>query len=78
MIRSRRSSELSPADLALCVHGPWHADARCDADRPLWDPRVEERRLRALWTEHRAAIEAAAAGAEPWVLSRLAFCDLLR
>lgn len=80
-LRGRERQGLVPEDLALAVFGPWHEQADCDATpTPLWHRRVREGHLRALWEHHRAAIETAAteAGvAEPWIIGRLAFCDLL-
>jgi hypothetical protein len=67
---------LSAADLALCVHGPWHADAGVTSDQPLWDPRVETARLRGLWQQH--AVEIRRASRRPWVEARLQFVDMLQ
>jgi hypothetical protein len=80
-IREAPRPALSAEDVTMAVHGPWHPAAQCAASpTPLWHPRVETGRLRALWAQHRGAIEAAAAAAgmaEPWIVTRLAFCDAI-
>jgi hypothetical protein len=75
-------SELSPADLALCVHGPWHPAAAVDetAQGVLWHPRCDAVRLEALLVAHGPAIRAAATAAgvkEPWIVGRCRFTRML-
>lgn len=81
VIRTRHTSALASADLALAVHGPWDVRAHCEAQPcVLHHPRTDTGRLRALWAQHRQAIETEAARAgvrEAWIVGRLLFCDLL-
>jgi hypothetical protein len=72
------TGDLSDADLALAVFGPWDPRAAVEmAERgPLWHPRCAADRLEAMLERHRAAIVATAAAAgvaEPWIVSRVAF-----
>ena len=75
------SPGLPEADLMLAVFGPWHPRTQCESTpTPLWHPRVETARLRALWSNHEPAIREAAAAAGvtvPWIADRLQFCELL-
>jgi hypothetical protein len=80
-LRMSTPTALSDEDLVLCIHGPWHPDARCSGSPTvLWDARVDTERLRTIWRQHADAIRTAAwqvGVQEPWIESRLFFCDII-
>ncbi|MBA3885695.1 MAG: hypothetical protein H0X67_08170 [Acidobacteria bacterium] len=78
--RSGLTDGLNPADLALCVFGPWHANANVEGDKKYWHARCDTPRLRALLETHGDVIrgEAKRAGlATSWAAQRLFFVDAI-